>query len=360
VTPISKVVVPLDGGPEHQTAIAVAAQLAATTRARLELVTVASRGMVSYDSTELEGIASELSDQYGDDVDAVTLEEAGPIAEQLAHLAAEEGVLLCLSSTARSAIVEAVTGSVSGDIIRASRVPLVVVGPQCAATWRGAILAVAVDGTPPAETIVEPAVELATALGLTLRLYQVTPEDGPPLAGDVADTAYVARLARQCSRPGVTVDFDVSHSARAADVLVELSRDDEVAIIAMTTHARRPLRRLATPSALQRVLRHAACPVLVETRRSSVPPLRLGERILDDGQNGVAVPFEFGRSDAFDAGESLEVGRQGQSDGLQRGIVEHRVRRLAGGQATPQDAQQLVGADAGVRRVLGAGSGELR
>ena len=80
--------------------------------------------------------------------------------------------------------------------------------------------------------------EFAIALDLTPRLYQVTPEEGARPTEDVADTAYVARLARKFSRPEVTVDFDVSRAAPAADVLVELSRDDEVAMMAMTPGVR--------------------------------------------------------------------------------------------------------------------------
>ena len=264
---LTKIIVPLDGGPEHQTAIAIAAQLAARAGARVELLTVASPGMVDYDSAEMGEIAHESRGEFGEEFDARTLEAAGPIAGQLAAVAGEAGHLLCLSSTARPAIVEAVTGSVAGDLIRAAAVPIVVVGPECDTTWRGSLLAIAVDGSEPAETIVEPAVELAVALGLTPRLCQIAPEDGQPLADDLFDTAYVARLAGEARRPGITVDFDVLHSASPGDALVELSRDDEVALIAMTTHGRRPLRRLATPSLLQRVLRHAACPLLVGLRR---------------------------------------------------------------------------------------------
>ena len=157
----------------------------------------------------------------------------GPIAEQLAALAVEPGARMCLSPTARPAIFEAVTGSVGSDA---------------------------------AEVIVVPALEFAVALGLVSRLYQVASEDRGLLPADVADTAYVARLAHRFARPGLTIDVEVRHSANPGDNLVALSRDNDVALLAMTTHGNRPFRRLAVPSLLRRVLRHATWPVMVETR----------------------------------------------------------------------------------------------
>ncbi len=143
---------------------------------------------------------------------------------------------------------------------------------------------VALDGSVIAEETLPHAQALAKPFGATVLLLrattppeQVTPAAaaGPtPVSGPLVDptpiieaelraaTTYLAATAEVLESAGVTVEC-VQRDGHPAEVILEEARERNVDLIAMTTHGRGGVARLAFGSVADKVLRHAPCPVLL-------------------------------------------------------------------------------------------------
>lgn len=261
-TPLSvqRVVVAVDDPDRRYVAVSIARDLAHRLSATVDRVTVAtghhggSCDPVTPTTRMIEGISETTRTVTGRSAEAT-----------LAEIAHDHGVLMCVAASAHRALVESVTGSTSASIVRHSRRPVVLVGPRCELHVRGSQMAIAVDGSSDAESIVEPAVALAEALGLMPVIVQVTWADVASIL-DVNDTSYVAALASRVARPDQPISYDVFHAAHPHGALRMLAESRDTAMIAMATHALAPLERLVMPSRTIRVLRHARCPVLLSRR----------------------------------------------------------------------------------------------
>ena len=273
---VQRVVVPIDDPDRRYLAVSIARDLAHRLSAEVDRVTVATGhhgrhcDPVAPTTRMIDGISETTRTVTGRSVDAT-----------LAEIAYDDGVLMCVAAPAHRAVVESVTGSTSASIVRHSRRPVVLVGPRCELHLRGSQMAIAVDGSSDAESIVEPAVAMADALGLTPVIVQVTWADVSSI--DVNDTSYVAALASRLARHDRPISYDVFHAAHPNATLRLLAESRETAIIAMSTHALTPLERLVMPSRTTRVLRHARCPVLLGRRA-----LQAGEVDHGDGPTVVA------------------------------------------------------------------------
>jgi nucleotide-binding universal stress UspA family protein len=252
---ITRILVPVDGLAEHETAVPVAFSIAARIGADVVLFSVVSPGLEATDKADLTALA----EHYGGGADTLVL-SGGDVGQMLLDEARREGTLTCMSSAGRGAAGEALLGSVSAELVRHSPRPVVLVGPHSGHELIGRRLAIAVDGTAYAETVIPHAIALADALELEPWLYHVVPMEAAhaPDAVDSADLAGTARAAGDHR----TLHHAVLYDRRPRSALIELSRNPEIAMVALTTHGTRPFERLFVGSVAQSLVHRAATPVL--------------------------------------------------------------------------------------------------
>lgn len=264
-------IVPVDDPHDRANAIEVARGLAQRLGATVEQVTVVDPD-VEVASVEpvthvFDGVSVTSRMVRAESVDRVLIDRLD-----------DPGALLCIPSSGRTAVVESLAGSTSAALLHHARTPIMVIGPVCVPQFRGTILAIAVDGSSDGETIVEPALDLAVALGLMPMLYQVLPEGTQATIGDAREVSYVARLAARSSRPGVAVQYDVLHDEHPGRGLSRLTDDDSVALVAMSSHGHAPSERLTLPSTAHQLIRHARCPVFLGPRTAPIVAFDHGPR----------------------------------------------------------------------------------
>jgi nucleotide-binding universal stress UspA family protein len=268
------VIVPLDGSALAETALDPAYMVAE--RAGVPLVLSRwSRDFphAAQDRYYLMRIAGRPS---GTDLPKIVSRTAadGPVPDVLVADASAESALICMASHGRSGVGQAVLGSVTEEVLRQTRRPVLVVGPHFdpATTLSGRRLLVCLDGSKFAERVVPVAAAWAKRFDMELWLVEsVSPDDWPAAgsgvpAGDVVETGYVASVAIGV---GPDVNYDVLHSQHPADAIVAAAADWPVGMLAMATHGRSGWSRIRMGSVAMQVVHRAPCPVLL---LSAAPP----------------------------------------------------------------------------------------
>jgi len=256
-----RIVVPVDLDAGAGRSVMVGGVLARQVDAELELLTVVPGGV------DLGHLHDRLAEAAADDaVDAATrVTEADDVAAAIAREGAEPGSLVCMDTRARRAVTGMVLGSVSEEVVRELRQPVLLVGPHCATPPRRfESLVVGLDGSELAEQILPIVVSWTIGFGLTPFLFQVLPATVPlDLGDDAQDSAYVRRIAEQLAGHGVRAEWDVVRQQSAPEGITSYAADRRAALIAVTTHGRTGLRRVALGSAASDITRRATVPVLV-------------------------------------------------------------------------------------------------
>jgi nucleotide-binding universal stress UspA family protein len=202
---------------------------------------------------------------------AILLEPGDP-ADGLIGRAREtepEG-LLCLASRGRSAVGDAVFGSVTTQVVRGLGAPLLIVGPKVEAT-SGPLrrMLVCLDGSDTALSIVPVARDWASRLGLELELLHVSYPLPDGLPGqphfspeDLAAAEQLREVASGLSGHGIAVRTAVRDGTWAAERIAELAAPGRFDVVALATHGRTGLARVLAGSVMMDVVRHAGVPVL--------------------------------------------------------------------------------------------------
>lgn len=198
---------------------------------------------------------------------------AGDPAAVIADVGSRPGNLLCMASHGRRPLAELALGSVSAQVVRTCRRPMVLVGPHCGpAPDAYESLVVALDGSPLAETIVPVVVEWCRHVEVTPWLFQVLPARVPlevgDSHGDLTEAAYVHRMADDLGLDGLKTGWDVAHDRHPADAVARFAEAHDPAVIALSTHGRSGLDRLVMGSVALAVTHRATCPVLVHRPRA--------------------------------------------------------------------------------------------
>jgi nucleotide-binding universal stress UspA family protein len=256
------VIVPLEPSGEPDAAIAPAAVLARQFGARLQFLTVVA---LDDDGLKPRLRLTELAERHNVDA-SIRVLHADDVTSALLDAADHADTLLCMETRARRPVGELVLGSVSESVVRESRRPVLLVGPHCGpAPERFESIVVGVDGSRLAETILPTVAEWAERLDATPWLFQVLPISTPMDFGldDVQETAYVHRLAERLVRRGVAADWDVARDRHVAAAIVRFATTCSSPLIALTTHGRSGVSRLALGSVAMAVTRLATVPVLV-------------------------------------------------------------------------------------------------
>lgn len=267
---MTTIVVPLDGSPVSERALRPACALAARFEAGRLLLVRCAPDDADAAQRELDDRAS----QYSSIVDVDTrIVDAGEPAEQLLAVAmAEHGGLLCMATHGRGSLGAALLGSTATDIVRRSERPVVLIGPSCNTALlpgeRGRLLACS-DGSDFSNSVVAVASTWCDHLDLEPWLTEVVgpdeeprrPHESIPNREVSAATARLGELATRFTEPD-SVGIKVLSGVPGRSI-PSFAERLPAALIAIATHGRTGLGRVAMGSVATEIVRQAPCPVLV-------------------------------------------------------------------------------------------------
>ena len=263
-------VVPLDGSEVAERALRPACAFAA----RVE----GSRVLLVRCDTDSGGASNAYLDDraslFRDVVELETLVIVDtPAAGIRSAAAGTPDPIICMSTHGRGGLGELVLGSVAAELVCSVDGPLMLVGPG----FRGAPLpgeigrmVVCTDGSDHAGSVAPHAARWASRLNLSPWIVEVVrpneqvPKDDEPirdLEGESA-IAQMERLTGQVARSEES-GIRVLHGAEPGSSIADFAAQLPASLVAMATHGRTGLGRLAMGSVAANVVRLSSCPVLV-------------------------------------------------------------------------------------------------
>jgi nucleotide-binding universal stress UspA family protein len=295
------ILVPLDRSALAEQALAVAARIARPEGGSLALALVHEPPPIPPDSPDPDLVASAdaavaraektylgrieaLLRTGGTRVSSVTT-LTGEIGPRLADHARALGVdLVVMTTHGRSGMQRLWLGSVGDYLARHLDVPVLLlregeVADRARTGPNAPQLLVPLDGSPLAEAALAPAARLAKLWDLELSLLQVirpvtfVTEPGLPLPSaydrELTDTAveqaqnYVRYLVEDLRAQGYRATGSAVIGWNPVETILEIARPERVALVALATHGRGGLARLALGSVADELIRAAHVPVLV-------------------------------------------------------------------------------------------------
>ncbi len=279
------VLLPLDGSSFALAALRTARALSRRLGARLVTISVAP------DEREADRLQRHVGDALGgrsgvdDAAVAVSSDPAEAIARRSEELAPS---VVCMSTRGRGRVTGAVLGSVARSVVRSSRSPVVVVGPNAdrpgslvgrpprpprdwAEPLSGSNVIACVDGSPHSEEILPAAARWAVALDMGLRILTVAEDAPADVGGDRPNRfgprhpqQYVDGLAEQWrERVPSCVGEVVLDPLSVASGLRSHPAAGPGNLIVLGTQARTGLDRVRLGSTAADILRTSAAPALV-------------------------------------------------------------------------------------------------
>ena len=297
----SRIVVPLDGSDFGKRALPLALALASRNGAEVELVHVHERplravGAPAFDTRldaeerdrmhrELTALASELAGASNLSVIPRFLD--GEVAPSLSdYIAKGEPRLVVMTTHGRGGLSRFWLGSVAEQLIREAPVPVLLLRSsagqpavpseplfgrvlmpvddlEMAAEMVPHVLSVATPGrtTVALVSVVDPRLALrATAIDV-----RPITEGREPLFESICRVTalQLEHFAAKLRDHDVAVTSDVLVDQSVAQSILSFAEAREVELIALSTHARSPLGRLALGGTADKVVRGATCPVLI-------------------------------------------------------------------------------------------------
>ncbi|MFN8025556.1 MAG: universal stress protein [Acidimicrobiia bacterium] len=117
-------------------------------------------------------------------------------------------------------------------------------------------IVLALDGSPTAREAVPAALSLARAIGASVRIVHVPrPDDAPVDDWDLVLASFAAE--------GIVATFERVDGFDPAAAVAETAARHRATFVVAATHGRTGLARVTLGSVVQRIVRRAACPVLV-------------------------------------------------------------------------------------------------
>jgi nucleotide-binding universal stress UspA family protein len=293
----SLIIVPLDGSSFAESALPSAFKLARAWNAEIELVTVhqpipmpgVDHGLWDTGSREaaqgyLADVVTRIKDEVGMDVASTVLVSIA--AEALEnHARSKQADLMVMTTHGRGPLSRMWLGSVTDRVVRRSPTPVLVVRPgegekpDLSREITFDRILVPVDGSEEGDAILTPALALGKAcdsnfvllqvcgyteefassfLPHTVRLnQQAFEEERKKAESDIG--ARVERLTAE----GVEVTGEVVLDNNPARGVLHFAAENDIDLIAMTTHGRGPVGRMILGSVTDKVLRGSHHPVLI-------------------------------------------------------------------------------------------------
>jgi nucleotide-binding universal stress UspA family protein len=294
------IVVPVDGSEVAEQAIPLALEIARRAQSNIRLVLVHQElspvlimepgvvytntrlAMERSEAEYLAGLTTRLREQLGEAVSSDMLK--GPIVSTLAaYTRTVRADLVVMTTHGRGGARRAWLGSITDELIRTLDVPVLAVraledGAQPINLNIPEIL-VPLDGSPLAELVLGPVVELARLWNARVSLVQIVEpvflatEPGLPSASSFdeqltsmqrdAARDYIRDIAEELREQGVDTTGVALFGGPTAETILELVQPERVGLIALATHGRGGLRRLLLGSVADKLVRAAQVPVLV-------------------------------------------------------------------------------------------------
>ena len=260
---MQQLIVPVDGSDASWRAADTACSLARRSDATVEVVEVV---FDTAEESESRGRMSQRLKQHdteGLEVSTSTILAAESVAHALAErIETQPDAMFVMSSHGRGRSA-ALLGSVTEELLQLTFGPVLVVGPHVATAGFEGPIVVAVDGSKASESVLALAAAWGIELGVEPWIVEVAdPSSG--VSGDVAESAYPARLARHLAADsGHPAQFDVLHGNDVHDVVADFAESLHASMIVASTHGRTGLARFVIGSTAAAMVRHARCPVLL-------------------------------------------------------------------------------------------------
>ena len=226
----------------------------------LELVTVNSPGTAERRDRDEMQAALDRADAEGTPVVLHGEDVAVAVAGHLDQLV---NPLVCMVSRGRHPFGAMVLGSASEELLRRTRHPVLLVGPNARAiTALSRTLVACLDGTDASEHILPVVLAWTSTFGGDVLAVRHVADD---VSSDEARIGAVQleRAVVWLRERDVAAGSEVVEGRSASTAICEVARRVGVSAVAMTTHARPPLRRIEFGSVALDVLRDASRPVLL-------------------------------------------------------------------------------------------------
>lgn len=273
VDDVLRVLVPLDGSPEAEAALPLAAPFFRARPARLTLFRVVARDEPSRAAEAYLARVADALRPHG--VVAETGVEWGRADEEILWRARTGHFhMIAMSTHGRGGVRRLFGGSVAEEVLRRAEIPVLMTRPGLPRP-QGRRFVVPLDGSLFAERILPDAVRLAKLFDAELHVVDVA---SPLVAGQAlltpADpTPYLGAVCERLTRQGVKA-VPVAREGPAADRILGYADAVGAGMICMTTHGRTALRRVVLGSVAEQVIRESPCPVLVRrVVRADLPVL---------------------------------------------------------------------------------------
>ena len=276
----TSIVVPLDGSDFGMCALPVTLTLAGRSQARVHLVHVREPivfpegGPTVYDGfdralrADRTAMAARLSREAAVQVDAVFLE--GPAVPTIQRYLEENGHdLLVMMTHGRGGLSRWWLGSIADGLIRHTSVPVLLLRQESAWLTDAAEplfrrVLVPLDGSSVADQVLDHVMSLATP-DVTVYVLLTVLVPGPLDDEHQRQTAwsYLEGVADELRKGEALVEVVVVTHAHAAQAILDTAHEQQVDLIALSTHGRGGLSRVMQGSVADMVVRGATVPVLV-------------------------------------------------------------------------------------------------
>jgi nucleotide-binding universal stress UspA family protein len=268
---VTTFVVPLDGSALAEVALRPACALASRVEGSRVLLMCCDARVASASGSYLRDRAGMFSAVTDIETRIVATEPPDGICEAVASV---DDALLCMATHGHGGIRSTILGSVAEAVLQRSDRPLILVGPHCRSALlpaeRGRML-ICTDGSVHADGILPVAARCASTFGLGGWIAEVVgPEeqvriDGEPIRNLQVEeaTARLRERAAVLADRGISATIEVLHGADPGQSIVQFATHLPAAIIALATHGRTGIDRMALGSVAMSVVRAAPCPVLL-------------------------------------------------------------------------------------------------
>ena len=296
---MKRILVPLDGSDFAEQALSPAVALAIRHRAEIHLLSVVCPVSVSFaEDTYLPGWLDRAEARLRGYVEQTAAKVAarsedlrveshvctGRVGETIREVVEELDIdLVVLTTHGRGLFERAWLGSIADELVRSLDRPILLLPPTENAFEENQIhhVMVPLDGSEAAEAVLDvlPAV-LPAGGGVRLTLANVVvpipspdaiSEESLPERRETAE-AYLARVSQHVDTEGVgLLKTRVLTAYNAARGLLDFCKENEVDVLALSTHGRGGIARFLVGSVADKLVRGTGIPVLI-TRRPSAPP----------------------------------------------------------------------------------------
>lgn len=284
---LERILVPLDGSATAEAVLVQVRRLLKRADAEVLLLSAVELDVLpAYESQKLRDTLPGLAQEYvrgvaerltAEGIRARPLVATGSAAPQiLAAVKEHKASLIALSTHGRTGLLRFTLGSVAEKILRSAEVPVLVMrsGAQPPREVEFRKVLVPVDGSDRSFEVLPVASQFAQAYGAKLIVVSAREYD-PTLHGMVAvpvplepaPVEHVRKAVAMFTHAGNAVEGEVLDGDPASAIL-EFAAKARVDLIAMATHGRSGFVRWMLGSVTEKVVRHAASPVLVVRNRN--------------------------------------------------------------------------------------------